>query len=240
MKKTLLLISVFTITSLLFCFSIIAVDTVYETYIATSTEEFRVNDTFYIKAGINKITEEKGFVGLGIVIKYDPSFLSVVEENGVFVSETLPISWGDKTEKIINVSKKEDGNESGLVIVNYIIDLDDKDILSKAYKGDEFFINVKFKCVAPCDSTAIIIDGNDAGNACTALNEDFSIIDCKGKGSELSLSIKSDGSPEASEASSEVDNNINNDLSKTWIFIAVAVVVSISIVAVVMIVRRKK
>ena len=224
MKKYLGVVLALSILFCLFCIGAGAdKDYNYNALIETSSDTFNVGDEFYIKLYLTERSNSDGFIGYQFSLKYDPEILDVVENaDGTFAEETLPESWNEGSERIEILEKDSEGKQTGVIKLAYIAPLEADDLNAAAIKDESFFVNIKFKCKAASDKAYVSFDAKDTVN-CTALKEDGTVYNVKGKTTELCVSIKSDKS----------------GIGSILIY-AIAAVIAVGVIAAVAIVIKKK
>lgn len=224
MKKYLVAVLALSILLSLFCIGAAAnKDYNFNALIEASSDTFNVGDEFYIKLYITERKIDDGLIGYQFSLKYDPSIFEVVEnEDGTFAEETLPESWNEGSERIEMLEKDSEGKQTGVIKLVYIAPLESDDLAAIAIKDESFFVNIKFKCKSASDHAAVSFDGNDAVN-CTAITEEGTVYNVKGKTTELQLAVKSDKS----------------GIGSILIYIAAAVVAAGVIAAAAVIIKKK-
>ncbi|NLN55977.1 MAG: hypothetical protein GX148_06745 [Clostridiales bacterium] len=215
--------------------------------------ELKVGDSFYVKISVTDITSKTGLIGLNLRVDYDPSYLSVEYENSetsgeesdvdavTFGSINLPSEWTGDAEKIQNIVRDENNKEIGTAVIMCLADLSAEDLAEQAYKSDEFFVLIPFKCIAPCQSTTIKIDTDEdlAGTELVVVTSSFSIEDVAGQGSELVIN-NIQGTEESKTESTPGEKNEDGNNSLVYILIAAGAVVIIGVVVAVIVSKKKK
>lgn len=166
----------------------------FNAVIEASSDSYNVGDEFYVKISLSDIVTEQGFIGYQFSLKYDPSFLLVVEDSeGGFAEETLPENWNEGSERIELLEKDGEGKQTGKIKLAYISPLEVEDLSEVGINDNSFYVNIRLKCIAETNETVIGFDGDTPVN-CTVFGEDGNIYNISGKTTELKIGIKSDGS----------------------------------------------
>lgn len=249
-KKTLLVFLILTMLFSSFSAHILAEsddDLQFNTSLETESGELKVGDVFTVTLRIIEITNKTGFIGVNLRVSYDPKYLSIVhsasETDISELSDTVPVVtfgeihlpevWTGNPEKFQNILFDEDGEETGTAVYLCTADLNE-DLLKSSFTGDDFYVTIPFKCIAPCDSTAIRVP-TDGNLSCTQIDSQNNVFECMGQGSELVISgVEAvPGTDVPTEPAEE--NNI-------WLYILIAAGALLLVAAVVTftLIKRKK